>query len=283
MLKTDIPELVLFFDLEWVPDAEASRKLFNLPPETDEAEAMRKLWEMSPGYSDEVQQPFVKYIFSRVVSIAFLSRKVVYRDGERLLEFTLNSLPKLPVETDDVNEAAIIERFLSIVGQRRPQLVGFNSSESDFQVLIQRGIVNEISAPAFCERPAKNWDSGDYFRRWDNEDHLDLLKLFTGGRMAPRLNDIAKMCGFPGKIDVAGDQVWQLWLDRNISKIVEYNQLDVLNTYLVWLRVVFFTGRLSEEEYAAELSDFRAFLDSKAEDPVNSHISQFLSAWDAAI
>ncbi|MCV4655831.1 hypothetical protein OFM13_31325, partial [Escherichia coli] len=87
------------FDLEWVPDAEASRKLFNLPPETDEAEAMRKLWEMSPGYSDEVQQPFVKYIFSRVVSIAFLSRKVVYRDGERLLEFTLNSLPKLPVET----------------------------------------------------------------------------------------------------------------------------------------------------------------------------------------
>ncbi|MCV5714232.1 3'-5' exonuclease, partial [Escherichia coli] len=89
----------------------------------------------------------VKYIFSRVVSIAFLSRKVVYRDGERLLEFTLNSLPKLPVETDDVNEAAIIERFLSIVGQRRPQLVGFNSSESDFQVLIQRGIVNEISAP----------------------------------------------------------------------------------------------------------------------------------------
>lgn len=285
MLKSDIPELVVFFDLEWVPDAEAARKLYNLPPETDEAEAMRKLWEMSPDYSEDVQQPFLKYLFSRVVSIAFMSRKTVYRDGERIIEFTLNSLPKLPVETDDVDEAAIIEQFLTIVGRRRPQLVGFNSSESDFQVLIQRGIVNEITAPLFCERPAKNWDPGDYFRRWDNEDHLDLLKLFLGSnkKMAPKLDDVAKLCGFPGKIDVSGDQVWQLWLDRNITKIIEYNQLDVLNTYLVWLRIVFFTGRLSEEEYAAELSDFRAFLEAKAEEPEFGHLVPFLSAWDAAI
>lgn len=283
MLRSDIPELVLFFDLEWVPDAEAARKLYDLPPEATESEAIQKLWEMSSGYSSEVPQPFVKYIFSRVVSIAFMSRKVVYRDGERHLEFTLNSLPKLPVESDDVNEAAIIERFLSIVGQRRPQLVGFNSSESDFQVLIQRAIVNEISAPAFCERPPKNWGPGDYFRKWDNEDHIDLLKLFAGGRMAPRLNDIAKLCGFPGKIDVAGDQVWQLWLDRNITKIIEYNQLDVLNTYLVWLRVVYFSGRLSEEDYAAELQDFRFFLESRATEPDYPHLEQFLAAWDSAI
>lgn len=98
---------------------------------------MQRLWEHSPQYDvDKNPRPFLKYMFSRVVSIAFLSRKSVYRDGERTIEFSLNSLPKLPIETDDVDEAAIIERFLYIVGERKPQLVGFNSSESDLQVLM---------------------------------------------------------------------------------------------------------------------------------------------------
>ena len=156
MLKSPIHDLALFYDLEWVPDAAGSQRLFDLPDDTTEIEAMQHLWEHSPQYDAEKNpRPFLKYMFSRVVSIAFLSRKSVYRNGERTIEFSLNSLPKLPLETDDVDEAAIIDRFLYIIGERRPQLVGFNSSESDLQVLIQRGIINEITAPAFTQRPNK--------------------------------------------------------------------------------------------------------------------------------
>ena len=182
MLKSPIQELALFYDLEWVPDAAGSKRLFDLPEETTEIEAMQRLWEHSPQYdADKNPRPFLKYMFSRVVSIAFLSRKIVYREGEKVPEFSLNSLPKLPVESDDVDEVAIIDRFLYIIGDRRPQLVGYNSSESDLQVLIQRGMICEVSAPKFCERPVKAWDAGDYFKKWDNEDHLDLLKLFSTG------------------------------------------------------------------------------------------------------
>ncbi|CAN5401996.1 3'-5' exonuclease [soil metagenome] len=281
MLKSPIPELALFYDLEWVPDAAGSKRLFDLPEETTEIEAMERLWEYSPQYDiEKCPRPFLKYMFSRVVSIAFLSRKSVYRDGEQVTEFSLNSLPKLPIEADDVDEAAIIERFLYIVGDRRPQLVGFNSSESDLQVLIQRGLINEITAPKFNERPGKPWEGPDYFDSRNSEAHLDLLTKFSNrGGMSPRLDELAKLCGYPGKIDVKGDQVTSLWLARDITKIVEYNQIDTLNTYLVWLRLVYFTGKLEEEAYLIEQEQFREFLEAETQKPEKAFLAEFLAKW----
>lgn len=282
MLKHNIPELVLFYDLEWVPDAGGAKRLFGLPDDATELEAMERLWRETIGFTEEKPRPFVKYMFSRVVSIAFLSRKVVYRDGERTAEFSLNSLPKLPLESSDVDEAQIIERFLYIVGERRPQLVGFNSSESDIQVLIQRGLINEVTAPAFNQRPNKPWEGPDYFDSRNSEAHLDLLTKFSNrGGMSPRLDELAKLCGYPGKIDVRGDQVVDLWLDGNITKIVEYNQIDTLNTYLVWLRLVYFAGKLTEEEYISEHEQFREFLESETQKPEKEFINQFLEKWEA--
>lgn len=282
MLKASIPELSLFFDLEWVPDAAGSRRLFDLGDDVGEIDAMQRLWEYSPQYDVEKNpRPFLKYMFSRVVSIAFLSRRSVYRDGEKIIEFGLNSLPKLPVDETDVNEAEIIQKFLYFIGERRPQLVGFNSSESDLQVLIQRGIINEITAPAFNARPDKPWEGPDYFDSRNSEAHLDLLKKLSGGGMTPRLDELAKLCGYPGKIDVKGDQVTDLWLERDITKIVEYNQIDTLNTYLVWLRMVYFAGKLSEEEYFGETESFREFLESEVEKPEKAFISDFLDKWPA--
>lgn len=280
MLKNPIPELALFFDLEWVPDAAGAKRLFELPDDTTELDAMQRLWEHSPRYDAENNpRPFLKYMFSRVVSIAFLSRLRVFRDGVETPEFRLNSFPELPFEGDNVMEAEIIERFLSAVGKRRPQLVGYNSSESDMQVLIQRGMINEVSAQEFCRRPQDKWDkTNDYFARWDNECHLDLIKFFSF-KESPRLDEFAKVCGFPGKIDVKGDQVTDLWLARNITKIVEYNQIDTLNTYLVWLRLIYFSGLIGEEDYHVEQETFREFLENEMQKPEKAFLADFLAKW----
>jgi predicted PolB exonuclease-like 3'-5' exonuclease len=283
MLKSPLSELTVFYDLEWVPDAAGAVRLYDLPPETSELDAMQALWERATQYdADSNPRPFLKYMFSRVVSIAFLSRKPVFRNGERSVEFSLNSLPKLPVESDDVDEAAIIDRFLYIVGERCPQLVGYNSSESDMQVLIQRGIINEVSAPAFCKRPNKPWEGNDYFDARNSDAHFDILTKFSQKfGMAPRLDELAKMCGYPGKIDVKGDQVTDLWLARDITKIVEYNQIDTLNTYLVWLRLVYFAGKIEEEDYHIEQEMFREFLEDEVQKPEKAFINEFLNKWPA--
>lgn len=278
MLKDQLNERTWFYDLEWIPDAMAARRLCDLPPEITEPEAIKELWKYS-GATAEEERPFVKYLFSRVVSIAFLSRNIVFIDGSKSVEFKLYSLPRLPVEDTDCNEAYIIGRFLHFIGERNPHLVGYNSSQSDIQVLIQRGLINEVTAEKFCLRPEKPWEGRDYFYKY-SEEHLDLLTLLSkGNRMSPRLDELAKLCGFPGKIDVEGSQVVDLWLAGDLKKIIQYNQIDVLNTYLIWLRVVYFCGKLKDEKYFAEIEIFRDFLKTESDNPENEHIRQFLEAW----
>lgn len=281
MLKSEIHETTLFFDLEWVPDAAGAIRCYDLPPETTELEAMERVWRETSGYDAEnCPRPFVKYLLSRVVSIAFLSRKIVYREGERHVEFGLHSLPKLPVIETRSDEREIIERFLYMVGERSPQLVGFNSTDSDFQVLIQRGMINEVRAEKFSQRPDKPWEGRDYFAKI-SEAHLDIIKLLSPNSMKPTLNGLARLCGFPGKMDTDGTHVVDLWLDGRLKEIVEYNQIDVLNTYLVWLRVVNFTGKVSEEDYIIEQDDFREFLEAEADREDADHLRRFIEKWDS--
>ena len=148
------------------------------------------------------------------------------------------------------------------------------------QVLLQRAMINEVRAPAFCRRPNKPWEGNDYFDSRNSEAHLDLLLRFSQrGGMAPRLDEFAKLCGFPGKIDVMGDQVTDLWLDRQITKIIEYNQIDTLNTYLLWLRMVYFAGHIEEEDYANEQDQFRHFLELESEKPEKAFVADFLAKW----
>ena len=279
MLRRNLPERIWFFDMEWVPDAMAARRLFDLPDDTAESDAIQRLWT-EYGATEETPRPFLKYLLSRIVSVAFIQRRAVFRDDE-CVEFSLHSLPTLPLDGAETSEDQIIDRFLQQVGEKHPQLVGFNSYESDVQVLIQRGLINEVSAPLFCKRPDGRWDPGDYFGyRWENEEHLDLIRLFSNGAMKPRLNEIARLCGFPGKLDVDGEQVVDLWLQGNMTKIVEYNLIDALNTYLVWLRVVHFCGKLKEEAYISEVEQFRAFLECEAQKPDKKFICGFLEKWE---
>lgn len=276
MLKTDLKDLTLFYDLEWVPDAVAARRLLDLSPETGESEAIEALWKYT---DEEAERPFVKYLFSRVVSISFLSRKTVFRDGVAEVEFGLHSLPKLPLEDGTADEAYIIDRFLYFVGEREPHLVGFNSADSDIQVLIQRGMVNELSAPSFCMRPPKPWEGRDYFYRY-SEEHLDLVKHLSNGQMKPKLHELARTMGLPGKIDANGEHVVDMWLAGDLRRIVEYNRIDTLNTYLVWLRFVHFCGKLGDEEYQSEQFQFRDFLEGLAAEPDGEYVARFLDRWE---
>jgi predicted PolB exonuclease-like 3'-5' exonuclease len=140
-------------------------------------------------------------------------------------------------------------------------------------------MINDIAARDFCKRPDKPWEGNDYFKKWDNEDHLDLVKRFSAGAMMPKLDEFAKLCGFPGKIDVKGDQVTDMWLAGDITRIVEYNQIDALNTYLVWLRMVYFAGQIEEKDYMAEQEQLRDFLENETRKEEKKFLVKFLERW----
>lgn len=276
MLKNGIHDRIWFYDLEWVPDAMAARRLCGLPDGATEREAFELLWKRA-GATEEKPMPFLKYLFSRVVSAAFLSRNLERNGSETDVVFRLHSMPEDPAERD---EGLLISKLLHYIGERKPQLVGFNSLTSDIRVLVQRAMVNDIAAKEFNLRPDKPWEGRDYYSDY-GEWHVDIMKVLGGfSRETASLDELAKMCGFPGKLDVDGKQVPELWLAGDLEKIIAYNEIDTLNTYLVWQRLAHFAGFFADEDYIMEQENFRTFLEVESEKPNRAHLKDFLAKWE---
>jgi predicted PolB exonuclease-like 3'-5' exonuclease len=163
------------FDAEWVPDPVAGRMLYGLSEALTDREVVQEMWQRHGATADE-PIPYLKTILCRVVSIAAVIRRVM-PDGE--VKLLLHALPTNVGSAAECNEAMILTRFLSAVGQRSPQLVGFNSHAADLKIFIQRSIVKGISIPAFCARPDKPWEGRDYFGR-GNDWHIDLKDMVSG-------------------------------------------------------------------------------------------------------
>ena len=269
-----VADRVWAFDAEWIPDPLAGRLLYEIPDSvTDPEEIMRVMWERG-GATEEDPTPFLKLAVSRVVSIAAVERRVT----NGAVGLHLMSLPHDPDDPEQARESAIVGSFLDAVGERRPQLVGFNSVDSDLKLLVQRGTILGLRSAAFCERPEKPWEGIDYFAR-GSEFNVDLKQILGGfGRATPSLHEMATQSGIPGKLDVDGNQVARLWLAGNLQKIVQYNEFDALTTYLLWLRLAHFAGHFSSEEYAGEQDRLREVLvtESKGGKP---HLEPYLEEW----
>jgi 3'-5' exonuclease len=212
-----------------------------------------------------------------VVSIAAVIRRVMPDGGVKLF---LHALPTNVESAAECDEAVILSRFLSGVGQRKPQLVGFNSHAADLKIFIQRSIVKGLSVPAFCERPDKPWAGCDYFVR-GNEWHVDLKDIVSSwGKATLSLHELATLSGIPGKIDVDGKRIAELWLEGELQRIVQYNECDALTTYLVWLRMAHFGGFFTRETYREEQERVRSLLSEKAGSPTHAHLLAYQEAWD---
>jgi hypothetical protein len=262
------------FDAEWVPDPASGRRAYDLPREMPDEEVLARMW-LEAGATPEDPRPYLKTILCRVVSVAAVVRKQV-RPQQYSIE--LRSLP--PPEKQDMDEGELLSRFLTGVGKAKPQLVGFNSQSADLPIMVQRAMVNRLSLPEFCARPAKPWEGVDYFAR-GSDYNIDLKEEVGGwGRATPSLHEIATACGIPGKIDTAGGDVVDLWTKGDIRRIVQYNECDALTTFLVWSRLALVAGQVSADEHAANEEGIRSILTSRSVEAVNGHLRVYAEKWD---
>jgi predicted PolB exonuclease-like 3'-5' exonuclease len=276
MIK-NVMKRVWAFDLEWVPDPVAGRVVYEIPDEvTDAAEIMKLMWERG-GATEEDPTPFLKTALCRVVSVAALERRQL-PDGS--VNLTLMSLPHDPSDPKESSESNVVGTFLAALGKNRPQLVGFNSLQSDLKILIQRGVVLGLSAPAFCERPDKPWEGIDYFAR-GSDWNIDLKDILGGwGLASPSLHEIAVQSGIPGKMGVDGNDVAPLWLDGKLDRIVHYNECDAMTTYLVWLRLAHFAGFFNDQEYLREQELVADILQTEIATGGREHFAEYLETWN---
>ena len=108
--------------------------------------------------------------------------------------------------------------------------------------------------PLWAERarlvPGRGKSSDQPRSRYNTAAHIDLCELLTNfgsTRFNGGLNLAANLLGKPGKMDVQGDMVQDLYDAGRLAEINDYCRCDVLDTYFVFLRTRVLLGQLTLE------------------------------------
>jgi predicted PolB exonuclease-like 3'-5' exonuclease len=255
-----IPTLV--FDIETIPDAAGLRKLWELGDEVSDAAVVELA---SQRRRQATGNDFLPPHLQRVVAIS-----CALRDRDSLRIWSLG--------TAEDGERELVQRFFDGIEKYTPQLVSWNGSGFDLPVLHYRALFHGIAGCCY-------WDTGDNNRdfKWNNylsrfhARHTDLMDVLAGyqGRAWAPLDEIAQLCGLPGKLGMDGSQVWPAWQRGETGAIRDYCETDVANTYIVYLRFQLIRGILTREEHDREVALVREFVGSQDA----AHWKEFSAAW----
>ncbi len=195
------------FDAEWVPDPVSGRMLYKLPADMPDNDVIAEMWKRNGGTEEDPPRLFSGTAICRVVFLAGHSER--HKRDENDIRLRLHSFPDDTENPEKCGEIHIIRSFLGGVGKYQPQVVGFNSDNSDLKIVIQRGLANGIQAKEYCTRPEKPWQGNDYFAR-GQDCNIDLMEIVGGfGRTyGVSLNEIAVVCGIPGKRSAPRETMW---------------------------------------------------------------------------
>jgi predicted PolB exonuclease-like 3'-5' exonuclease len=163
----------------------------------------------------------------------------------------------------------IVKKFWLGVSCYKAKLVTFNGRGFDMPLL-------ELAAFRY------GYSARDYYQSSRNRfngpiDLMDWMTNFGACRLAGGLDLLAKLLGKPGKMEVSGDQVYQMYLDGRLQEINDYCLCDTLDTYFVFLRTRILTGDIGPEQEAELVARAKELLESKtAEFPV---LRRYLDNW----
>jgi predicted PolB exonuclease-like 3'-5' exonuclease len=253
---------ILVFDIETVPDAAGIRKVLDFGPELGDASVVEFAAQRRRQLSNN---DFLPAYLQRVVAIS-----CCLRDNDTVRVWSLGSAAD--------SERDIVQRFFEGIEKYTPQLVSWNGSSFDLPVLHYRAMIHGIPG-------CRYWDTGEndrefkfnnYLSRFHTR-HLDLMDVLAGyqNRAWAPLDEMARLCGFPGKLGMDGSQVAGAFARGEIEAIRNYCETDVANTYLLFLRYQLIRGAIDSTEHERETGLFRAFLDGQTA----SHWREFSAAW----
>ncbi len=252
---------VFVFDIETIPDIEGCRRIYDLHGLSDDdvARAVYQLRRQQSGGE------FLRHHLHRIVAIS-----AVLRTARQFKVWSLGD--------EDSDESDLLQRFFSGIERYTPRLVSWNGGGFDLPVIHYRSLLYPVVAAHYWEtgQNDNNFRFNNYLSRY-HERHTDLMDVLAGyqPRASAALDEIAALCGFPGKMGMSGAKVWNAYQRGEIASIRNYCETDVLNTYLVYLNYERNRGNLDAEAYRVECQLVRDEL--KASDA--PHLLEFESAW----
>lgn len=257
-----MPTLNTFvFDIETIPDIDGCRRLYDLHGLSDDDVAAAVFHRRRQESGGE----FLRHHLHRIVAISAVLRT---REGFRVWS--------LGDESSD--EQDLLQRFFSGIERYTPRLVSWNGGGFDLPVIHYRSLLYPINAGHYWEtgQNDSSFRYNNYLSRY-HERHTDLMDVLAAyqPRANAPLDEIATLCGFPGKMGMSGAKVWDAFQQGEIAAIRNYCETDVLNTYLVFLNYERNRGLIDNNQYEQETSVIRESLRSSDK----PHLQEFESAW----
>jgi 3'-5' exonuclease len=248
----------LILDTESIPDGRlvsgVKYPADNLTPEAAIERAQAEAREQSRDGSDFLPVTFQIPVAACVVRVAS--------------DFTIQAVTCL--DAPQYRPEEIVKKFWIGVGRYKAKLVTFNGRGFDLPLL-------ELAAYRYgCSARDHFYNSRNRF----NGNHIDLfdwLSNYGACRLNGGLNALAKIIGKPGKMEMAGDQVYALHREGRAREINDYCMFDTLDTYFVFLRTRVMTGEITLDNEKLLVARARAWLETKAgEMPA---VKQYLDNW----
>jgi predicted PolB exonuclease-like 3'-5' exonuclease len=262
----------LILDTESVPDGDLIRRVKypeeSITPEEAIARAQAEVREQSPTASD-----FLPVTFQYPVAVCVL------RVAD---DYTLQAVTCL--DTPQFRTEEIVRQFWrGVACYPRAKIVSFNGRGFDLPLL-------ELAAYDY------GFSARDYFltsRNRYNGNHLDLMDWLTNFgayRLTGGLDILAKrlhgddrkrlldgMDGPPGKVGVAGDQVYAMHKAGRLQEINDYCMGDTLDTYFIFLRTRVVMGEISRDQLRVLVRRALEWLETKA--ATTPPIAAYLRHW----
>ena len=255
----------LVFDIESVADPELVARL-RYPGESIEPhKAVQR-------YRDELMEKydsdFIPYSFQVPISVAVA--KVTAR-------FELVDLVVL--DAPEFRPHVITENFWrGWESYRRPTLVSFNGRGFDIPLLELAAFRYGLQVPGWFQTTAKSFEQPR--NRFNTQAHIDLCELLTNfgaTRFTGGLNLAANLLGKPGKMDVQGAMVQDMYEAGKLAEINDYCRCDVLDTYFVFLRSRVLTGEITLATEQKLIAGAKSWIEERR-DTVQAY-AQYLDHW----
>ncbi len=184
---------------------------------------------------------------------------------------------------DRFSEAELVARFWHTF-ENAQTLVTFNGRGFDLPVLETQALKHGLSLPRyFATGENRNTYRGSRYSDTYHIDLCDYLSNFGAAFRRSSLDLLAKLIGLPGKYTIAGEDVEYLHRQGRQKEINQYCVTDVLQTFLLFLRVQLLRGKLDRNGYEAAVTSTREDLTQRASGAgADNFLLDFLQRWDRA-
>ena len=240
------------FNVESVADGELISRLRYPGKSLTAAEAVR---QYRAELREKFDSDFIPYTFQFPVSVAI---------GKITADFQLVDVVSL--DEPKYRPHVIAQHFWrGWEAYHHPTLVTFGGRSFALPLMELAAFRYGLSVPAWFNVGAKSFEQSR--NRFNLEAHIDLQELLTNfgsTRFAGGLTLASNLLGKPGRSEVQGDMIQDMYESGKVAEIADHCRRDLLDTYFVFLRtrVMFAEITLSREQ--ALINEAKQWISGKA-------------------